>query len=54
MQERNNETYRYRALMAAEAAQAADAMGHRDIAQAYRNIQAMWLRLARQSESLTE
>lgn len=46
--------HRERAKFAAEAAQAAESMGHRDIALAYRNIEKMWLKLAQQNEALDQ
>ena len=49
-----HDSHRERAKLAAEAAQAAESMGHRDIASAYRNIEKMWLKLAQQNESLDQ
>lgn len=50
--ERNGDTFRHRARLAAEAASAANEMGYREIAEAYRSIEQMWLKLARQNETL--
>ena len=47
-----SETYHERAKSAARAAILAESLGHAEIADAYRNIEAMWLRLARQAKEL--
>ena len=54
MQKPNSEIYRERATSAWTAAEAAEAMGHLEIAQAYNEIARMWLKLAQQQDTVND